>query len=300
MDQNEIDRFWSEYLETLPPAIARTELTYTAWAFGHDSPTADELSALVHQGVKTATCGLLWEYEAENESLPQPGQLSIILDGQERPVCIIETTEVSVLPFNQVDDRHAYEEGEGDRSYAYWREVHWRVFSPDCQALGRAPAEDMPLVCERFRLVYSPSFELYKRQAIEWARQKKGSKDYLFLCLGFVEDAYELGCGIVLDGQGCTAKQAAKAYGIRLDGEPPEGALVFYDCWGAIQDKYQNWGHVGLASGNGQVIHAWGEVREDSFQAVQKLPPAPGWTQPVYIGWTPAERMLVGMKKPAV
>ena len=46
------------------------------------------------------------------------------------------------------------EEGEGDRSLEYWRQAHWNYFSPICTALGREASEDMPLVCERFRLVY--------------------------------------------------------------------------------------------------------------------------------------------------
>ncbi len=81
------------------------------------------------------------------------GDLSIITNWDGEPLCIIETTEVQVKAFNQVDEQHAYDEGEGDRSLAYWRQVHWQVFSAECAALGRKPTEDMPLVCERFRVV---------------------------------------------------------------------------------------------------------------------------------------------------
>lgn len=48
-------------------------------------------------------------------------------------------------------------EGEGDRSLAYWRAAHWRYFSRTLLTISRAPAEDMPLVCERFRLLYPPA-----------------------------------------------------------------------------------------------------------------------------------------------
>ncbi|MGC9393938.1 MAG: hypothetical protein ACP5J4_03695 [Anaerolineae bacterium] len=73
----------------------------------------------------------------------------------------------------------------------------------------------------------------YVDGAICWAMERLDSTEYAFMCYGFLEDAYELGNGIVLDGQGRTAKEAADAYGARCDPEiPPRGAYVFYDCWG--------------------------------------------------------------------
>jgi len=50
---------------------------------------------------------------------------------------------------------------------------------------------------------------VYAEGAITWAVDKLGITDYAFLCYLFVEDAYELGNSIVLDGQGSTAKEAA-------------------------------------------------------------------------------------------
>lgn len=79
--------------------------------------------------------------------------MSIVTDWEGRPLCVIEITEVSLCPYNQVDAQFACDEGEG---LACWREAHWRFFSRECAQIGREPAEDMPLVCERFRLVYTP------------------------------------------------------------------------------------------------------------------------------------------------
>jgi len=70
------------------------------------------------------------------------------------PLLIIETTAVEVVPFDAVTAEHASQEGEGDRSLAYWRGVHWRVFSRELEALEIEPSEQMPLVCERFRMIY--------------------------------------------------------------------------------------------------------------------------------------------------
>jgi uncharacterized protein YhfF len=76
-----------------------------------------------------------------------PGERWIVLDGRE-PHCVIETTEVTYRRFNEVDASFARDEGEGDRSLAYWRDAHRAYFG----RLGRS-SEDMKLTCERFRLV---------------------------------------------------------------------------------------------------------------------------------------------------
>jgi uncharacterized protein YhfF len=110
--------------------------------------------ALISAGTKTATCSALWEYEAKGESLPETGLKTIVLDGNGDPRCIVETTEVEVWPYDKVDARFACEEGEGDRSLEYWREAHWRFFSRTLPNIGKEPAADTPLVCERFRVVY--------------------------------------------------------------------------------------------------------------------------------------------------
>jgi uncharacterized protein YhfF len=112
------------------------------------------LVQLVLQGIKIATCGLVSSYEAEVEKLPEKGDLSIITDWEGQPLCIIETTHAAVIAFNEVGARHAFEEGEGDRSLDYWRRVHREVFTKECAALGKESTENMPLLCEQFRVLF--------------------------------------------------------------------------------------------------------------------------------------------------
>jgi uncharacterized protein YhfF len=153
LDQSPILRFWQAYLDTLPDQ-SRAPAAYGTWSFGNSPDMADELAELVARGTKTATASLLWEYQAEGESLPQAGDISMILDSRDRPVCLIQTVQVEVKPFDQVDAAFAFDEGEGDRSLDYWREVHWQFFSSACQRIGRTPSQSMPVVCERFGVIY--------------------------------------------------------------------------------------------------------------------------------------------------
>src|SRR6201995_346808 len=114
-----------------------------SFAFGDGPALADELLALVMKGIKTATCST--EDEPNTSS---PGEQWVVLDGRGEPRCVIETVEVTYRKFGDVDAAFAHEEGEGDRSLAYWRDAHRRYFG----RLGRF-SEDMMLMCERFRLV---------------------------------------------------------------------------------------------------------------------------------------------------
>ena len=125
---------------------------YDAWSFGDD---ADTLSRLVRDGIKTATCSAYCFYEMEEETLPEAGAYSIILDSDDQAVCITRTTKVYVAPFSQVAADHAFKEGEGDRSLEYWRKVHKQFFTEDLKEAGFPFDEEMKLVCEEFEVVYT-------------------------------------------------------------------------------------------------------------------------------------------------
>lgn len=114
-----------------------------SFSFGDGPELATELAALVVNGRKTATVSTPDEPDASTV-----GEYWIVLDGEKRPVCVIETLELTLRRFDEVDAQFAFEEGEGDRSLAFWREAHEAYF----RRLG-VFSPDMTLLCERFRLV---------------------------------------------------------------------------------------------------------------------------------------------------
>ena len=118
------------------------------FSFGDSPALADELLGLVLAAKKTATCGTLGQFGPGGEPMPQVGRRDIVLDGQGRPAAVIETTEVIVKRFDEVDEEFARDEGEGDGTLAHWRSAHETYFARNG---GFAP--DMEVVCERFRLV---------------------------------------------------------------------------------------------------------------------------------------------------
>ncbi|AHY47637.1 hypothetical protein RradSPS_2354 [Rubrobacter radiotolerans] len=154
MSGSAVERLWRGYLDTLPQDAPQRERGYLAEAFGDSPEMADRLAALILSGTKTATCSALPEYEAAGEPLPLVGDLLVVLDGREEPLCIVETTEVALRSFDEVDETFAREEGEGDRTLASWRREHERFFRRTLPRIGREFSPGIPLVCERFRLVY--------------------------------------------------------------------------------------------------------------------------------------------------
>ena len=154
MDNVAIQTYWQTFVATLPSDSPYRSKSYISEGWGDGPEMADELGALIAAGTKTATCSSLWEWEAEGEAVPEPGLVTIVLDGRGQPLCIVETTEVTVRKYNEVDADFAREEGEGDLSLGYWREAHRNFFSRYLPKIGKEFSEDMPLVCERFRLIY--------------------------------------------------------------------------------------------------------------------------------------------------
>lgn len=60
----------------------------------------------------------------ENEPLPEVGRITVVLNWDQEPVCIIQLTEVSSCPFNKVSREFPESEGEGDGSYECWLKAH--------------------------------------------------------------------------------------------------------------------------------------------------------------------------------
>jgi len=140
------------HLEVAPPM--------PAWGFADPGPLRDELTAAALAGAKTATTSLLDELSRGGEPMPVVGERSILLDSADRPVAIVETTEVRVLRLADVDDPFAIDEGEGYAGYGDWRVAHerfWNGYLDELRATigdpGWTLGDDTRVVAERFRLV---------------------------------------------------------------------------------------------------------------------------------------------------
>ena len=138
-------QMWDMYSRTV-----NTDSGYSAWSFGADP---DTLAQLVLNGTKTGTSSLYLWYE-RGEKMPVSGEYSVVLDSREEAVCIIRTTKVYRVPFCDVGKKHAFLEGEGDRSLSYWRKVHEQFFTEELKEIGLPFDPRMIVVCEEFEKVF--------------------------------------------------------------------------------------------------------------------------------------------------
>lgn len=150
-----IAQFWEGFCAAM--GADQSARFYEAFHFDDNKPSANALAELVLAGVKRATAGLLWSYEHAGIAPPGPGALSVVTDWGDKPLCVIETAAVEVVPFEQVTAAFAAAEGEGDGSLAYWRRAHWAYLGRECGRTGREPSQQMPVVCERFKVIYRAS-----------------------------------------------------------------------------------------------------------------------------------------------
>jgi uncharacterized protein YhfF len=114
----------------------------------------DELLALALKGKKTAATTLVKEMELEGWPEPKVGDYSIILDGSGKPRAITQTLSVRRVRFCEVDEEHAYCEGEGDQTLESYRREHTKYYRRRGEALGFEFNENMNVFLERFKVIY--------------------------------------------------------------------------------------------------------------------------------------------------
>lgn len=126
--------------------------------FGFAGPLRDRLVRAILDGDKTATTSLAVEYESDGEPLPQVGERGALVDSAQRPVAVLETTEVRRCRLGDVDLAHVVDEGEGHTTLEQWRRDHEAFWCGDemREALndpGFSVDDATPLVLERFRVL---------------------------------------------------------------------------------------------------------------------------------------------------
>ena len=149
---NSINDYWAAFLAA--NLKVPRETPYQVWYFGNSSEMASELAELVIDGTKTATASLLETNELQPENAPVENGYSVVTDFETKPKCVIRTTEIRHIPFNEVDATFAHDEGEEDKTLESWRRIHIDYFSKEAAQLGFEFTENSIVCCERFELLF--------------------------------------------------------------------------------------------------------------------------------------------------
>ena len=145
-----IEMFWHTFLEKTN-RDARTKY-FECFHFDNNERSANELLSLVLSGKKRATASSLYAF-APGE-VPKPGHLSVVTDWDGNPRCVIETTAVRVIPFNEMTFDICSREGE-DECLETWQAGHRRFFTEDGNEMGYTFTEEMPVIFEDFQVIYT-------------------------------------------------------------------------------------------------------------------------------------------------
>ncbi|MBP0481932.1 ASCH domain-containing protein [Sagittula salina] len=132
--------------------------------YGDSETLCREILALVRSGKKTATVEAMRVYSGKGaDALPEVGRRDVALEWDGRPALMVETVEVSVRRFDEMDEGFVAMQGEF-RDLAHWRKAYRAYFSR-----SGGVSEDMEIMCERFRVV-----EDYARPAAGAGPQGRG------------------------------------------------------------------------------------------------------------------------------
>lgn len=89
--------------------------------------------------------------------LPKAGDHAVLVNFSDEPRCLIRYEECEVMPFRDVGPEHTAVETAALRDLAAWRKFHRSYWEPVLAARGQAYTEDLPIVFQRFTVLYPPA-----------------------------------------------------------------------------------------------------------------------------------------------
>ena len=146
-----VNNFWQEFLSSTNKDSSTEYLD--CFHFDLTEEWATKLLDLVLSGKKRATASSLSFYEAKGMRIPQVGDYNIVTDWNGNPRCVIQTTAITIIPFNEMTFDICKREGEDD-TLESWQKGHRHFFTEDGKTVGYEFSENMPVVFEDFKVVF--------------------------------------------------------------------------------------------------------------------------------------------------
>ncbi len=153
MSDDDLQAFWERFLRSPAARLVCSPQCYGTMRVGLSPDDADAGAELILDERKTATSSHPSEYGTQGP--PFVGALSIVVDGSDQPVAIVETIEVELRKLKDLDDAFAEAYGEWDQTAETLRSELATYYSAFRPSEGGDAAQGMELLCERFRIIYS-------------------------------------------------------------------------------------------------------------------------------------------------
>ena len=147
----ELDDYWNSFLEKTNRD--KDEKCAGDLFFEGKNFINAELNSIVLAGQKTAQFTTLATFTIDGEPLPVSGELYILVDNQNKPLCVLEMESVNIIPFNEVTWDMAQKEGECS-TFGEWKEKMQEYIEDEGHVLGFDYSEDIKLVFQTFKVIY--------------------------------------------------------------------------------------------------------------------------------------------------
>jgi len=145
-----IQNFWKQYQEK-----TQDKRDYTgAFCFGTSAEQAADALRLILSGRKTLMVYPANGYKTAMKGNAKPGDINIVTSWNGEPAAIIETTDVTEMPYSKITDEICRADAASE-SFADWRESFQPAIKLEIEELGGEFDDDTIMVVEKFKLVYS-------------------------------------------------------------------------------------------------------------------------------------------------
>ena len=146
------ESFLAECRKVLPPGVEPGRLVTRR--MGRTAELCDRLTGYVLARQKTGVFSQPEDFP--DGCLPSAGDYAVLVNFSDEPRCLIRYDECTVMPFGAVGPGHVAVETAALRDLAAWRKFHRSYWEPVLAARGQAHTDELPIVFQRFAVLYPP------------------------------------------------------------------------------------------------------------------------------------------------
>lgn len=147
----ELDEYWANFLKNTnrdSEDKCSGDLCFEGKGF-----VQSQINSIVLAGQKQAFFTTLATFTIDDEPLPISGELYILVDNQNKPLCVLEIESVNIIPFNEVTFEMVKKEGEC-ATMGEWKEKMQEYIEEEAHVLGFDYSPDIKLVYQTFKVIY--------------------------------------------------------------------------------------------------------------------------------------------------
>lgn len=149
-DKRELAKFWHAATQSVRGLGNDYEVRW----IGLDDATTEQILELIRSGDKTGTFSLPWIRERTGKNLPGVGDAIVLVSFDSKPQLVVRITEITEVAFGDISEEHTAVDGSPVRALAVWKPLHIDYWNERLLPLGLAVCDDMPVLIEKFELVY--------------------------------------------------------------------------------------------------------------------------------------------------